>query len=252
MASDDRAVAQPGALALVTGGGRRIGEAIVRALHERGLDLLFTGRSSLAAGERLAAELNAVRPGSAGVRRLDLADDSQIAALAAEVNGRGRLDLLVHNASAFYPTPFGAVTPDAWDDLLASNLRGPFFLTQALRPALAAASGSIVALADIHGERPLRGHAVYSIAKAGLIMMVRSLARELGPEIRVNAVAPGYILSPPAGFTDSVENIMLQRIALGRRGAPEDIAGAVCYLGLDAGYVTGQVLAIDGGRSLFM
>ncbi len=248
----ERAALQSPALALVTGGGQRIGAAISRALHGRGLDLLVTCRSSPAAAERLAGELNAERPGSVVVRRLDLTDDVQIAALADEINRRGRLDLLVHNASAFYPTPLGAVTPAAWDDLLAGNLRGPFFLTQALRPALAAAAGAVVALADIHGERPLSGHAVYSIAKAGLIMMVRALARELAPEIRVNGVSPGYILAPEEGFSAGVEKAMLKRIALARRGTPGEIAEAVCYLGLDASYVTGQVLAIDGGRSLFM
>jgi pteridine reductase len=162
----------------------------------------------------------------------------------------GSLDVLVNNASRFYPTPVGEVTPETWKDLMGSNLRGPFFLSQALLPELRKAAGSIVNILDIHAERPMRKHTVYCVAKAGLAMMTRSLARELGPEIRVNGVAPGAIMWPENEPPESVKKNILGRTALGRLGNPEDIAGAVAYLALDAPYVTGQVLAVDGGRSL--
>jgi len=162
----------------------------------------------------------------------------------------GRLDLLVNNASQFYPTEVGSTTIGQWDELMNSNLRGPYFLTQALVAELALAGGSVVNLLDVHARRPMPGHAVYCMAKAGLQMMTLALARELGPQIRVNGVAPGAILWPEHDSSSVAQQKILEKTVMGRAGRPEDIASAVAYLGLDAPYVTGQVLAVDGGRSL--
>jgi pteridine reductase len=236
---------------LVTGAARRIGAAIASALHARGCRVFLHYHSSADQARALAGKLNALREGSAECLEADLAGPDGAERLATLLRERSdHLDLLVNNASRFYPTPAGEVTPESWDDLLGSNLRGPFFLTQALLPELRAAQGNIVNILDIHAERPMRRHSVYCMAKAGLAMMTLSLARELGPEIRVNGVSPGAILWPEDEPPDAVKQHILGRTALKKLGAPEDIAGAVVYLGLDAPYVTGQILAVDGGRSL--
>ncbi len=238
-------------VALVTGAGRRIGAAIATALHGRGCEVLLHYRGSEPETAALAASLNDQRPGSAHTVQGDLSAPDGPERIAAQARKFAtRLDVLVNNASRFYPTPVGDVSGDTWKDLMGSNLRGPFFLSQALLPELRESRGAIVNIVDIHAERPMRGHAVYCMAKAGLVMMTRSLARELGPEIRVNAVAPGAILWPEDEPSEEVKESILGRTALQRLGAPADIAGAVAYLALDAPYVTGQVLAVDGGRSL--
>jgi len=199
----------------------------------------------------LAGQLNAMRADSAVCLQADLAAADGPEALAAALRAHaGHLDLLVNNASRFFPTPLGDVSLETWEELFGSNLRGPFFLTQALLPELRSARGSIVNILDIHAERPMRQHSVYCLAKAGLAMMTRSLARELGPDIRVNGVSPGAILWPEEEPPERVKQHILGRTALKKLGTPEDIAGAVVYLGLDAPYVTGQILAVDGGRSL--
>jgi len=237
--------------ALVTGAAKRIGAAIARALHGRGCNVLLHYRSSAGEAAALAAELNGARPGSAWLVQADLASGEGPEALAGQVRAHtDRLDLLVNNASRFYPTPLGEVDHETWKDLMGSNVRGPFFLSQALLPELRAAGGAIVNILDIHAERPMRRHTVYCMAKAALLMMTRSLARELGPEIRVNGVAPGAIIWPEHQPPEPVKEYVLQRTVMKELGSPEDIAGAVLYLGLDAPYVTGQVLAVDGGRSL--
>jgi pteridine reductase len=237
--------------ALVTGAGRRIGAVTARVLHRRGCDLLLHYRSSRAEAEALAGELNASRPGSARLVQGDLTRPEGPQTIAEQVRRSGLpVRVLVNNASRFYPTAVGEVTPEQWQDLMGSNLRGPFFLSQALLPELRAAGGSIVNIIDIHAERPMRGHTVYCIAKAGLAMMTRSLARELGPEIRVNGVSPGAILWPEDEPPDAVKQNILDRTALKRLGDSRDIADAVAFLALDAPYVTGQVLAVDGGRTL--
>ena len=241
--------------ALVTGGARRIGAAIVRGLHEAGYDVALHCLRSRAQADDLAGELEALRPGSTLVLQADLAQFDRLPELVAQTVGRfGRLDALVNNASVFHPTAFGATTAEQWDGLFAANARAPFFLSQAAAPHLAAAGGAIVNLTDIHGERPLRGHAVYGLTKAALIMMTRTLALELAPRVRVNAVSPGAVLWPDAGDgpgKDEAEKAdLLARTPLGRTGTPEEIAQAVLWLLRDAPYTTGQVLRLDGGRML--
>lgn len=239
------------ARALVTGAAARIGARIALALHARGLDVMVHCNANTAGAESLAARLNALRPDSAVVVSADLSGESGVNALtAACLEWTDRLDVLVNNAARFYPTEVGSTQSYQWDDLLDSNLRGPWFLVQGLLPALRAAEGAIVNILDVHAERPMSGHAVYCIAKAGLRMMTFALARELGPEVRVNGIAPGAILWPEPEPGEPEKRTLLSRTALGRPGDPEDIASAVAFLALDAPYVTGQILAVDGGRSL--
>lgn len=237
--------------ALVTGAARRIGAAIARRLHEDGAQVGIHFRRSSAEAEALCDELNAVRPDSAKLFRADLAKTPALQDLVDEFVGwSGGLEILVNNASSFYPTPMGSVTERQWDDLLASNLKAPLFLAQSALPYLRRGNGSIINIADIHARRPLRDHAVYGSAKAGLEMLTRSLAKDLAPDIRVNAIEPGAILWPEKGMTDEIRQHILEQIPLRRAGSPVDIADCVLYLVRDAGYVTGQVIAVDGGRSL--
>jgi pteridine reductase len=235
--------------ALVTGGARRIGAEIARELHGRGCSVIVHYQSSADQAAQLVAGFDRQRPDSAVAVQADLTAAHGPEQLAAEVLAiTPRLGLLVNNASRFYPTAVGEVSHEQWKDLMGSNLRGPFFLVQALRETLR--GGAVVNILDIHARRPLAGHSVYSIAKAGLEMLTLALARELAPETRVNGVAPGAILWPKDEPDDAAKAALLQRVALGRLGEPRDIAGAVAFLGLDAPYVTGQVLVVDGGRSL--
>jgi pteridine reductase len=236
---------------LVTGAARRIGATIARALHADGCDLALHYRGSHDAAIALRDELEHARPGSVLLLRADLGEFDRLPELVAQAIGRfGRLDGLVNNASSFSPTPFGGVTPAQWDELFASNARAPFFLAQAAAPHLRAARGAIVNLVDIYASRPLRGHAVYSMAKAALAMATKALALELGPDVRVNAVAPGAILWPENGADASARDAMLARTPLGRTGTPGEVAEAVRWLLFDATFCTGQVLAVDGGRDI--
>ncbi len=243
-------------VALVTGAARRIGAAIARRLHADGYDLALHYRSSAADMDALLAELNGTRPESAISLQAELAEFDRLPELVARTVGRfGRLDALVNNASAFYPTPLGTATPEQWDDLFASNARAPFFLAQAAAPHLRAARGGIVNLADIHGERPLANHSLYSMAKAALLMLSKSLALELAPDVQVNAIAPGAILWPDPSTGQSAKDpaaqvALLARTPLQRMGTPEEVAAAVAWLLHDAGYITGQTLHLDGGRHL--
>jgi pteridine reductase len=240
-----------GKWALVTGAARRVGASIARALHGAGAGVAIHYRGSAAPAEALAAELNAGRAGSAFTVQADLLDCGRLEAMVAEIVGRtGRLDVLVNNASSFYPTPLGSVTAAQWEDLVGTNLRAPLFLSQAAAPHLKAAGGVIVNLIDIHAVRPLRDHPVYGAAKAGLAMLTRSMARDLAPAVRVNGVAPGAVLWPDDGIADGTRDSIIRQIPLKRAGAPEDIAGCVLYLVRDAGYVTGQIIVVDGGRSI--
>ena len=237
--------------ALVTGAAARIGAAIAMTLHERGCDVLLHYNSNEEGARDLAVRLNEVRAHSAAVAQADLSQPAGVESLAeAQRSVFGRLDILVHNASRFYPTAVGETLAWQWEDLLDSNLRGPYFLTQALLPELKTAGGVVINIVDIHSERPMPGHAAYCISKAGLAMMTKSLASELGPTVRVNGVSPGAILWPEAEPGAGEKQDILGRTALGRLGDPSDIASAVAYLALDAPYVTGQILNVDGGRSL--
>ena len=237
--------------ALVTGAARRIGACIAETLHQRGCDVFLHYHNSDAAVNQLADRLNALRPASATVVQADLGVTEDIERLAEHVRARtGQLYLLVNNASKFFPTAVGSTTMTQWDELMDSNLRGPYFLTQALLPELTIAGGSVINLLDVHASRPMHQHAVYCMAKAGLQMMTLALAKDLGPQIRVNGIAPGAILWPEDEGTSADHQKILNKTVMGRAGTPEDIASAVAYLGLDAPYVTGQVLAVDGGRSL--
>ena len=239
-----------GKLALVTGSARRIGATIVRTLHADGARVAIHYRGSAAEATALAAELNGARSDSAATFQADLVDTAALPALAERVlDWAGGIDILVNNASSFYPTPIGEITEDAWDDLVGSNLKGPLFLSQACLPALRKARGVIINLVDIHCQRPLRNHHVYSPAIAGLTMLTRALAKDLGPEIRVNGVSPGASLWPSDGMTADVKKSILEQIPLDRAGSPADIAGCVLYLVRDATYVSGQIIAVDGGRS---
>jgi pteridine reductase len=234
---------------LVTGSARRIGAAIAAAFHSRGARVAIHYRSSESEALALAARLDGSRAGSARSYRADLADSASFEALPrAVLRDFGRLDVLVNNASSFYPTPVGAITQDQFDDLVGSNLRAPLFLAQSAAPELAKRTGLVLNIADIHGLRPLARHPVYSAAKAALVMLTRSLARELGPEIRVNAIAPGPVLWPEDGVDDDQKQRIVARTALKRTGSPEDIAKAALFFACDAPYVTGEVLAVDGGR----
>ncbi len=240
-----------GRTTLVTGAARRIGACIAETLHQRGCDVFLHYHSSSDAVSELAEKLNTLRAGSATIVQADLGNLEDINRLAGQVRAvTSQLDLLVNNASRFFPTVVGDTSMAQWDELMDSNLRGPYFLTQALLPELAIAGGSVVNLLDVHAVRPMSGHAVYNMAKAGLQMMTLALAKDLGPQIRVNGVAPGAILWPEQGGTSEDQQKILNKTVMGRAGRPEDIASAVAYLGLDAPYVTGQVLAVDGGRSL--
>ena len=237
--------------ALVTGAARRIGACIATSLHQRGCNVFLHYHSSSESVTELAERLNTLRPESAFTVQADLGKDEDIQRLAAEVRaGFGSLDLLVNNASRFFPTVIGSTTTTQWDELMDSNLRGPYFLTQALLTELATAGGSVVNLLDVHAVKPMHGHAVYCMAKAGLQMMTLAMAKDLGPQVRVNGVAPGAILWPEHDCSTEEQQKILKKTVMGRAGKPEDIASAVVYLGLDAPYVTGQVLAVDGGRSL--
>ncbi len=238
-------------VALVTGAARRIGAAIVRKLHADGARVAVHYRGSVKDAEALVSELNALRTNSAAAFQLDLQDCDAMPQLVADVVAwGGSLDILVNNASTFYPTPPGDISAKQWDEIIGSNLKAPLFLSQAALSELRRSRGNIINIVDIHARRPLRNHPVYGAAKAGLAMLTRSLAKDLSPEIRVNGVSPGAILWPEDDTGDDVKQSILQQIPLQRCGDPDDIAGCVLYLVRDAAYVTGQIIAVDGGRSL--
>lgn len=237
---------------LVTGAARRVGAAIARTLHAAGARLVLHYRDSAAEAEALAAALNADRAQSALVVRHDLCDIAGLPELIKGVVAHfGRLDALVNNASSFFATPVGRIDAAAWDALIGSNLKGPLFLAQAAAPALTATRGCIVNITDVHAERPLKGYPLYCAAKAGLLGLTRALAIELGPAVRVNAVAPGAIEWPEndSDFPAHEQQAIIAHTLLGRVGAPSDIARTVKFLIVDAPYITGQVINVDGGRT---
>jgi pteridine reductase len=239
-----------GKAALITGAARRVGAAITRKLHAAGANIVLHYRSSGEAAEAISKELNEKRPGSVVIVEADLLDVGQLQMLPEIATSNfGSLDILVNNASTFYPTPVGDITDFDWDDLMGTNLKAPLFLSQAASAALRISNGLIVNIADIHGQQPLARHTVYSLAKAGVIMLTKSLARELGPSIRVNAIAPGPVMWPEDGMDKALQAKIVERTALKRGGSPDDVARAVLFFVTDAPYITGQILAVDGGRS---
>lgn len=240
-------------VALVTGSAQRIGAETVKRLHNESYSIILHYRNSSAAAEKLMAELNVIRSDSAKMFQADLNDFNDIQQLSkSALDAFGRVDLLVNNASSFYPTEVGTVDEAIWHDLMSSNLKAPFFLSQALAPALKASNGAIINLIDIHADRPLKVHPVYCMAKAGLAMMTKSLAKELGPNVRVNGVAPGAILWPEQSgeMSDADKVAILERVPLGRAGEPADIANTIVFLATKAPYISGQIIAVDGGRSM--
>jgi pteridine reductase len=240
-----------GKVALITGAARRIGAAIAGRLHQNGANVAIHYRGSVDEAVALVQDLNGQRANSAVAFKADLIDTANLPELIDDVVAwQGRLDILINNASSFYPTPPGEITEAHWDDLMGSNLKAPLFLSQAAMPQLRRARGAIVNIVDVHAQRPLKNHTVYGAAKAGLAMLTRSLAKDLAPEIRVNGVSPGAILWPEDGLDESGRQSILSQIPLERCGDPDDIAACVLFLLREATYVTGQIIAVDGGRSI--
>lgn len=238
-------------VALVTGGGRRIGSAIAKRLHQEGMRLVLHYHSSDTEARTLQEALNKDRSDSVVLIKGDLLDNHKTAHLAQEsVKVFSRLDAVVNNASTFFPTPLGDTSEEDWDNLFGTNLKAPFFLAQAAAGELRKNRGAIVNIADIYGVRPLKSHSVYSTAKAGLIMLTRALARELAPDVRVNAVAPGAILWPENDHDEVAQQRLISRTPLKRMGSPQEIADAVLFLIRDASFISGHVIPVDGGRSV--
>ena len=239
-----------GKVVLITGGAKRVGAAICRRLHAAGADLMLHYRESAGEARLLQAELNHQRKDSVALIQADLLDLAKLQSLVDQTVQRfGKLDALINNASSFFQTPVGEITVEQWDDLIGTNLRAPLFLVQAAAPALKKSQGAVVNITDIHAERPLKNYVVYSVAKAGLVGLTRSLARELAPEVRVNAVAPGPILWPDdEAFDELSRQRIISHTPLKREGTPEDIAKAVQFLLAEGSYVTGETINVDGGR----
>jgi pteridine reductase len=240
-----------GKTVMITGGARRIGATLARALHAAGANIVLHYRRSSGEAGALVKELNAARRGSAVLEQADLLDVGRYHKLIdAAVTAFGQLDVLINNASSFYPTEVGEISEADWNDLVGTNLKAPLFLSQAAAPALHLTAGLILNLADIHGMRPLRRYTTYCVAKAGLIMLTKSLARELGPHVRVNAIAPGPVMWPEDVTDKGLQKKIIERTALKRTGSPDDVARAALFFCTEAPYVTGQILAVDGGRSV--
>ena len=238
-------------VALITGGSRRIGAITARYLHQLGMRIVIHYRDSADEAEQLRAELCALRPDSVMLVRGDLTEIAKVRNLIRQcTNEFGQLDVLINNASVFYPTPVKAATEEQWQDLMDTNLKAPFFLSQAATPYLRQTQGVIINITDIYADRPHAEHPIYNASKAGLLSLTKSLARDLGPDIRVNAVAPGAIMWPERGVDELSKQRMISRTPLKQIGTPDDIAKAIVYLIRDAGFVTGQVLNIDGGRGV--
>ena len=242
-------------VALITGSSRRIGAETARQLHANNFNVVLHYRHSQIEAHQLTQQLNNIRQGSAVSFCANLKDIAQVEELAVNAIGHwGRIDTLINNASSYYPTPFGEVTEAQWSDLLDSNIKAAFFLSQALAPELKKHKGSIVNIVDIHADYPLPEYSPYTIAKAGSAMLTKSLARELAPQVRVNGVSPGVIVWPEnAGeHTDKEKQRILDQVPLARVGTTQDIANTVLFFVTQAPYITGQILAVDGGRSIFL
>jgi pteridine reductase len=244
-----------GKVVFITGGAKRVGAAICRKLHARGAKLIVHYRSSLQEAQDLQNELNQQHPDSVALIQADLLDTDLLPDLIEKAAKRfGRLDVLINNASSFFPTPLNACTVEAWDDLVGSNLKAPLFLSQAAAPYLKAQNGCVVNIIDIHAERPLKNYVIYNLAKGGLQSLTKSLALEMGPAVRVNGVSPGPILWPEDGewSNEAARQKIIDGTLLKRTGEPEDIAKTVLFLIADAPYITGQIIAVDGGRSVHL
>lgn len=238
-------------VALVTGAAKRIGATIARRLHANGYRVVVHYSSSYEEAYSLVNKLNHSRPNSAISLQGNLCDSSHINAIAERsVEAWGRLDVLVNNASSFYPTPMGEITEDDWSSLVGSNTKGPLFLSQALVPALKQTGGCIINMVDMHLDRPLPKHSVYLLAKAGLASLTRSMAIELAPQVRINGIAPGAILWPERDMDELAKQRLIDSVPLQQLGSPEDIADALSFL-VSASYITGQIIYVDGGRSLY-
>jgi len=236
---------------MITGAARRIGAQLVRYLHQSDMDIILHYHNSGKDALTLAEDLTAKRSNSVKLLQGDLKEYASIPVLVKQAASLfGRIDVLINNASSFFPTSLGEIDEDVWEDLIGVNLKAPLFLTQAAAPYLKASQGCIINIVDIHGDRPLKRYPVYSVAKAGLAMLTKSMARELAPEVRVNGIAPGAIMWPEAEHYESLHQEIISRTALKREGAPKDIADAALFLINQANYVTGQIIAVDGGRTL--
>ncbi|MDF0749680.1 pteridine reductase [Marinobacter sp. 71-i] len=248
-------MASPTPVVLITGAAHRLGAHIARHLHQRGWNLVIHYRSREIEASALRNELNNIRPDSAVIIQADLSSPGQTKILANQaVSAWGRLDGLVNNASVFYPTPTPEASADDWNTIMNTNLRAPFFLGQACLPALKKSRGTIVNMIDIYSQRPLANHPLYCASKSGLASLTRSWAKDLAPEVRVNGVSPGAILWPEGEATidENYQLSILAKTPLARTGSPDDIAGAIAFFLCDAPFVTGQILSVDGGRSLNM
>lgn len=244
-----------GKVALITGGAKRVGAQIVRRLHGAGWRIMLHYRSSAPEARALAAELNLQRPNSVALAQADLLNIAGLPVLVQQTIAQfGQLDALVNNASSFFPTPVGEINEDNWTDLIGSNVKAPLFLAQAAAPELRKTGGAIVSIADIHVDRPMKHHAVYTIGKAGLVAMTRALARDLAPQVRVNAVAPGANVWPDGEsvFDEVHRQRIISSIPLKRVGEPDDLARTIQFLIEDASYITGQIINVDGGRSVYL
>ncbi|MDQ7089519.1 MAG: pteridine reductase [Methylococcales bacterium] len=237
---------------LITGAAKRIGAACATLLHRQGCNIILHYRESETQVRELCTLLNQQRPNSAQIIQADLLDFAALKQLADQATAIwGKIDGLVNNASAFYPTPLASVTEKTWDDLMGCNLKAPFFLSQALMETLGANNGCIINIIDIHAERGLKDYPIYSMAKSGLASMTRILAKELAPSIRVNGISPGAIIWPEDELSEAAKGDIMSRIALKRAGEPDDIAKMVAFFINDAPYITGQIINVDGGRTLF-
>lgn len=240
-------------IVLITGGAKRVGASICRLLHANGANLMIHYRSSVNEARALQAELNLQRPNSVAIIQGDLLNLAALPSLVQEtIKHFGHLDVLINNASSYYPTEIGEIKDEQWLDLMGSNLKAPLFLSQAAAVELRKQQGCIINITDMHVERPKKGYIVYSVAKAGLVTLTKSLAHELSPEVRVNAVAPGPVMWPEDNpqFDELYRQRVISQTLLKRIGEPNDIAKAVKFLIQDAPFITGQIIAVDGGRSL--
>ncbi len=240
---------------LITGGAKRVGAAICRKLHAHGARIIIHYRNSREEADNLQAELNQKRPGSVALVQADLLDTDLLPDLIDKVTRRfGQLDVLINNASSFFPTPLNECTTDAWDDLIGSNLKAPLFLSQAAAPYLTAQQGCVINIIDIHAERPLKQYVIYNTAKGGLLSLTKSLAVEFSPAVRVNGISPGPILWPEDGEwkDEAARQQIIASTLLKRTGEPDDIAKTALFLITDAPYITGQIISVDGGRSIHL